>query len=54
MKQLRMVLALIALGFGSVVLAQGRDWTTVVGKSANGSFVVGNPKAKVKLVESVS
>ncbi len=54
MKQLRFLLALIALGFGTIALAQGRDWTTVVGKSANGSFVVGNPKAKVKLVEYVS
>jgi protein-disulfide isomerase len=54
MKQLRFLLALVALGFGSIVLAQGRDWTTVVGKSANGSFVVGNPNAKVKLVEYVS
>jgi len=54
MKHLRMLLALIALGFGTVVLAQGRDWRATVGKSATGSFVVGNPNAKVKLVEYVS
>lgn len=55
MKHLRMLLALIALlGFGTVVLAQARDWRATVTKSANGSYVIGNPNAKVKLVEYVS
>jgi len=53
---MRYLLALVALiaGFGSIAVAAGRDWTGVVGKSANGSFVIGNPNAKVKLVEYVS
>jgi protein-disulfide isomerase len=53
---MRYLLALVALiaGFGSVAVAAGRDWTGVVTKSANGSFVIGNPNAKVKLVEYVS
>ena len=54
---MRYLLALVALvaGFGSLAMAQGkRDWTMAVSKAANGSYVVGNPNAKVKLVEYVS
>ncbi len=52
---MRYLLALVALvaGFGSIAMAAGRDWTGVVTKSANGSFVIGNRNAKVKLVEYV-
>lgn len=31
-----------------------RDWTKTVARTADGAFVVGNPKAKVKLVEYLS
>lgn len=47
--------ALLALvGFGSIATAQGHDWSTTVSKAPNGSYVIGNPRAKVKLVEYIS
>jgi protein-disulfide isomerase len=54
---IRYLLALVAIvaGFGSIAMAQGkRDWTATVTRSANGSYVIGNPNAKVKLIEYVS
>ena len=49
-KWLLALLAVIAIP----VAAAPRDWTIVAAKSAVGAYVVGNPKAKVKLVEYVS
>jgi len=54
---MRYLLALVALfaGLGSFAAAQGqRDWTATVTRAPNGSYVLGNPKAKVKLVEYIS
>lgn len=38
----------------SVAAPAGGDWTTVVSQTADGGFVMGNPNAKVKLVEYMS
>lgn len=48
---MRMVLALLALfaiGAGPI------DWTKTVTRAPNGAFVMGNPKAKVRLIEYLS
>ncbi len=54
---MRFLLALLALFASAVSIdatAAPRDWSTVVSKTASGSYVIGNPQAKVKLVEYLS
>ena len=54
---MRFLFALLALIAGAVSIdatAAPRDWTKVVSKTATGSYLIGNPKAKVKLVEYLS
>lgn len=54
---MRFLVALLALFAGIATLsmpAAARDWTTVVSKTASGSYLIGNPQAKVKLVEYLS
>ena len=51
MRPFQMLLALVALA-GAVPVA--RDWTRVVNTSPAGAFVIGNPAARVKLVEYAS
>ena len=50
---IRLFLALLlALGLaGSAVAAPGRDWRTVITRAPSGGYLLGNPAAKVKLVE---
>ncbi|HVI99097.1 MAG TPA: thioredoxin domain-containing protein [Sphingomonas sp.] len=43
----------IALLAGAAAPAQ-KDWTTVVTQTASGSFVMGNPAARVKVIEYLS
>ena len=45
-----------AASLGSAIAAPppGRDWSAVVTPALKGSYVIGNPQAKVKLVEYVS
>jgi protein-disulfide isomerase len=42
------LLALLTIGAGPV------DWTKTVTRGANGAYVMGNPKAKVRLIEYLS
>lgn len=54
---MRFLFALLALIAGAVSIdaaAAPRDWTSVVSKTASGSYLIGNPNAKVKLVEYLS
>jgi protein-disulfide isomerase len=53
---MRFLLALLlSLLAGTVAIAAPpRDWTTVVTTAPGGGYVIGNPAAKVKLVEYVS
>lgn len=55
---MRLLFALIALltlaAPASAQRAPARDWTTVAAKNAAGHYVIGNPVAKVKLVEYAS
>ena len=52
---IRLLLALIVtpLLLGAAPAPQ-RDWTRVVNRSVDGAYVIGNPAAKVKLVEYLS
>lgn len=52
----RLVLAAVLAGgaAGAVAAAPARDWTQVVGRTAAGATVVGDPAARVKLIEYVS
>lgn len=54
---MRFVLAFLAL-FGAAILVSAAppptDWTTVVSETPAGAFLIGNPGAKVKLVEYLS
>lgn len=45
---------LVLCGFAASPALAAPDWTTVAVKNASGAFVVGSPKAKVKLVEYLS
>lgn len=52
---MRMLLAMAAALFAlAAPAAAQRDWTTMVTQTPSGAFVMGNPKAKVKLVEYLS
>jgi protein-disulfide isomerase len=54
---MRTVFTLTALAFLTAAAPQGRaarDWTTVATKTATGAYVIGNPRARVKLVEYAS
>jgi len=49
--------ALIAVALFATISAARtppRDWTTTVGRAPDGAFIVGNPAAKVKLIEYAS
>ena len=50
MRRLLVMFGLLAL----TAAAPTRDWSTVATKSASGSFLIGNPNARVKLVEYAS
>lgn len=45
---------LVMLGLAALPAAAAPDWTTVATKAASGAYVIGNPKAKVKLIEYLS
>lgn len=49
-----LAVVLLILGFSALPARAAPDWTTVATKAASGAFVIGNPKAKVKLVEYLS
>ena len=49
---MRLLLALFALV--TLAASPARDWTTVATKTPAGAYVIGNPKARVKLVEYAS
>lgn len=49
---MRLLLALFALL--TLAAAPARDWTTVAGKTPAGAYVIGNPAARVKLIEYAS
>lgn len=46
--------AVFLLVFPAAAIAQARDWTRSVARTADGAFVQGNPNAKVKVVEYLS
>ncbi|MFS0773476.1 DsbA family protein [Sphingomonas sp. 1P08PE] len=48
------LLALFLLAPAVTAAAPARDWSTVAAMNADGAYVVGNPAAKVKLVEWAS
>lgn len=50
---MRLILALFGLVL-TTAAAPTRDWTQVVAKTPAGAFVIGNPAARVKLVEYAS
>ncbi|WP_293880084.1 thioredoxin domain-containing protein [Sphingomonas sp.] len=50
---MRLLIALFAL-FAPLTVSAAPDWTTTVTRAANGAYVMGNPKAKVRLVEYLS
>nr|WP_299912972.1 thioredoxin domain-containing protein [Sphingomonas bacterium] len=54
MRYLFMVLAAIGACLSVSASSAAPDWSTVIGKTVNGNYVIGNPKAKVKLVEYLS
>ncbi|CAN5324531.1 DsbA family protein [soil metagenome] len=45
---------LLVLGFSTLPAQAAPDWAPVATKTATGAYVIGNPKAKVKLVEYLS
>ncbi|AOH82743.1 hypothetical protein AWL63_00855 [Sphingomonas panacis] len=45
---------LVILGLAASPALAAPDWTTVATKTASGAYVIGNPKAKVRLVEYLS
>ena len=51
---MRRLLALLALALATPLVAAPRAWTAVATPAAQGSYVIGNPKARVKLIEYVS
>lgn len=51
---MRYVLAMLLAMLAAAVAAAPRDWTIVAAPAAAGGYVIGNPKAKVKLVEYIS
>jgi protein-disulfide isomerase len=51
---MRLALVLMALPLLGATPAQQVNWTATVTQASNGAFVMGNPKAKVRLVEYVS
>lgn len=48
------LLALVALLHPATGGAAGRDWTSVVARTPAGNYLIGNPRAKVRLVEYLS
>jgi protein-disulfide isomerase len=54
MKRRMVIAAALLLVSGGAALAQGTDWTTRFSTAKDGAFVMGNPAAKVKLVEYLS
>lgn len=51
---MRALLATLLAMLAVAATAASRDWTTVVAPGPGGGYVIGNPSAKVKLVEYVS
>lgn len=51
MRRLALILALLPL---AAAAPRARDWTTVAAKTPAGAFVIGNPAARVKLIEYAS
>ncbi|MFT3976006.1 MAG: thioredoxin domain-containing protein [Sphingomonas bacterium] len=54
MNTIKRLLPLLALALAAPVIAAPRAWVSVVTPTAKGGFVIGNPAAKVKLVEYAS
>ena len=50
---MRFILSLLALA-ALTAAAPARDWSTVAAKTAAGAYVIGNPRAAVKLIEYAS
>ncbi|QKS01254.1 thioredoxin domain-containing protein [Sphingomonas sp. CL5.1] len=48
------LLPILALAFAAPLVAAPRLWTSVAAPAAQGSYVIGNPAARVKLVEYAS
>lgn len=51
---IRLLLALLLAPLLSGAAPAARDWTSSVARTAQGAYVIGNPGAKVKLVEYLS
>ncbi len=51
---MKRLLPILALAFAAPLVAAPRPWTSVAAPAAQGSYVIGNPAAKVKLVEYAS
>lgn len=49
-----LIVAAVVVATPLSIVAAAQDWSTVIARTAMGSFVQGNPKAKVKLVEYIS
>lgn len=49
-----LVAVLMILGFSALPAYAAPDWSKVANKTATGAYVIGNPRAKVKLVEYLS
>lgn len=54
MRRLLVVLALIVAPLTLGAAAPARDWSTVVSRTSAGAYAIGNPRAKVMLVEYLS
>ena len=51
---IRLLLAFLMLPLLAGAAPGSRDWTKTVSRSADGAYVIGNPAAKVKLIEYLS
>ncbi|WEK43543.1 MAG: thioredoxin domain-containing protein [Candidatus Sphingomonas colombiensis] len=51
---MKRLLPILALAFAAPLVAAPRPWISVAAPAAQGSYVIGNPAARVKLVEYVS
>ncbi len=54
MRYLLGLLAVLGMSLSVGASSAAPDWSTTVGKTVSGNYVIGNPNAKVKLVEYVS
>jgi hypothetical protein len=46
--------AIVGLFVTPATVAQGRDWSTAINQTKTGSFLIGNPQARIKIVEYLS